>query len=162
MPPMAKTPHVEPDLAEIMRPHAGKTGGLISALHAVQDKLGYLPRETEAAAAHVFNVSRAEVKGVVSFYSDFRRAPVSGICVRVCAAEACQAAGGRALLEEIESRYAVTCGVVSSSADLTLEPVYCLGLCSVAPAAMVGDKLLARADLTAVEMALAGAQREQR
>ena len=100
-------------LTAIVRPFVGRTGGLISALRAIQAARGFLPPETEEAAAAAFNLTRAEVKGVISFYSDFARAPKGGTVIRLCAAEACQAQGARALaanhaaLREVAARYLV-------------------------------------------------------
>lgn len=153
-------PEFEPKLAAIMRPHVGRVGGLISALRAAQDAIGYLPEETERVAAEAFNLSRAEVKGVISFYTDFRRAPAGRTIVRLCAAEACQAAGGRALKAEVERKYALQCGETSPSGDLTLAPVYCLGLCSVAPAAMVGETLVGTADAARIDAAVARSRKK--
>lgn len=132
-------------IAEIIAPFVGRTGGLISALHAVQARIGRLPEETEAVAASLFNITRAEVKGVISFYADFRRAPPGRCVIRLCAAEACQAQGGRSLRRDVEKAFALGCGETSASGDLTLEAVYCLGLCSAGPAAMVDGALMARA-----------------
>jgi len=130
----------------IVAPFAGKTGGLISALRAVQGKIGFLPPETDEVAASVFNLTRAEVKGVISFYADFRRKPAGRTIIRLCAAEACQAQGGRALENEICKRFAIRPGSTSASHDLTLERVYCLGLCSAGPAAMIDAELVANAN----------------
>lgn len=148
-------------VASIIEPHVGRTGGLISALHAVQKAHGYLPPETEAAAAKAFNLSRAEVKGVISFYHDFKREPQGKVVVRVCAAEACQAVGGRDLAAALEKKFALKMGATSASKDLTLEPVYCLGLCSCAPAAMVGEKLVARANADKIERAFEKTKKER-
>ena len=142
------------NLNEIIAPFVGRTGGLISALRAVQDTHGFLPAETDAAAAQAFNLTRAEVKGVISFYADFHRAPKGETVVRICAAEACQAVGGRALTRAVEQTFALKMGETSASGDVTLEPVYCLGLCSCAPAAMVGDKLVVRANAEKVVSAV--------
>lgn len=146
----------------IVRPFVGRTGGLISALRAVQAKIGYLPEVTEAAAAGAFNLSRAEVKGVISFYADFHRAPKGRTVIRLCAAEACQAQGGRDLEREIEKRLAVKHGKTSASGDLTLERVYCLGLCSAGPAAMVDGALMARATPDRIEAAFTAKERRKR
>lgn len=146
---------IETSLSALIEPHVGETGGLISALRAAQAAIGYLPAETEKVAAEAFNLSRAEVKGVISFYADFRRAPAGRTVVRVCAAEACQAAGARGLQAELERKHGVACGETSASGDLTLEPVYCLGLCSAAPAAMVDETLVGRADIPAIDAAIA-------
>ncbi len=132
-------------LTDLIQPYVGRTGGLISACRAIQAKIGYLPPETESAAAAAFNLSKAEVKGVISFYSDFCRSPKGGTVIRLCAAEACQAQGSRPLQAEIERRLAIMPGRTSASGDLTLEHVYCLGLCSAGPAAMVNGKLMAKA-----------------
>jgi len=132
-------------LTAIVRPFVGRTGGLVSALRAIQAERGFLPPETEEAAAGAFNLTRAEVKGVISFYADFSRAPKGKTVVRLCAAEACQAQGGRGLGAEIERRLAISPDKTSASGDLTLEHVYCLGLCSAGPAAMIDGALMARA-----------------
>ncbi len=141
------------------RPSARKKGGLISALRAVQDAHGFLPDETDAAAAEAFNLTRAEVKGVISFYHDFHRQPKGDVVVRLCAAEACQAAGGRDFIAAVEKKFALKMGETSASKDLTLEPVYCLGLCSCAPAAMVGERLVGMADAEKIEKAIARAKK---
>ena len=149
-------------LNEIIQPWVGRTGGLISALRAVQTQVGYLPPEADAAAAAAFNLTRAEVKGVISFYSDFRRAPAGRTVIRLCAAEACQAQGGRALESEICKRFAIRPGATSASNDLTLERVYCLGLCSAGPAAMVDAELVARASPEKLSGLFDARQRERR
>jgi len=148
-------------IAEIINPYVGETGGLITALQAVQAAHGFLPPETEAVAAEAFNLSKAEVKGVISFYADFHRGPQGKTVVRLCAAEACQAAGGRDLAAAVEKKFALNSGETSALRDLTLEPVYCLGLCSAAPAALVGGTLVGRADAQRIEDAVAKHAKEQ-
>lgn len=148
-------PNAEAKLSSIMEAHVGRTGGLISALRAAQAEFGRLPESTEEIAAAAFNLSRAEVKGVISFYADFRREASGTTILRLCAAEACQAAGGRALKDEIEHKHTLKCGETNASGELTLGAVYCLGLCSAAPAAMVGDVLVARADASRIDAAIA-------
>lgn len=148
-------------IASIIESYVGKTGGLITALHAVQKAHGYLPPETEAVAADAFNLSRAEVKGVISFYHDFKREPQGKVVVRVCAAEACQSVGGRELAADLEKKFALKMGETSASKDLTLEPVYCLGLCSCGPSAMVGEKLVAFANADKIANAVEKTKKER-
>lgn len=133
------------ELAAIISGYVGQTGGLISALHAAQARYGFLPPQTDAVAAHAFNLTRAEVKGVISFYADFRREPAGRTTLRLCAAEACQAQGGRALERAVCRHFAIEPGSTSASGDLTLNHVYCLGLCTAGPAAMIDDRLVGRA-----------------
>lgn len=147
------------EITAILRPFAVQTGGLISGLRAVQARIGHLPEGVEKAAAEVFNLSRAEVKGVISFYSDFHRSPKGRSIIRLCAAEACQAQGGRAFSDAVEAHFALKTGMTSDAGDLTIEHVYCLGLCSAGPAAIVDDRLIARATITKVEAAIAASAR---
>lgn len=134
-------------LHDIIAPYVGQTGGLISAMHAVQAELGYLPPEVLPVAADLFNQTKAEVKGVISFYADFRDQRAGATHVRVCVAESCQSMGSRELVAALQERFALKLGETDLARELTIEPVYCLGLCSVSPAAEVNGKLVARANL---------------
>ncbi len=133
-------------LREQLQQYVGEVGGLLKGLLAVQAERGFLPSSIEAAAADVFNVSRAEVKGVISFYADLRMEPAKKVTLRVCEAEACQAVGGRALKARVCQSLGVDITGSPAGADIEIEPVYCLGLCSVGPAVQVNDNLLGRAD----------------
>jgi formate dehydrogenase subunit gamma len=124
--------------------HQHRPGGLLPALHAVQDRLGHVPSAGVQVLADVFNLSRAEVHGVVSYYHHFRSSPPARHVLQVCRAEACQAMGAEALIAHAQER--LGCALHASSADsaVTLEPVYCLGLCASSPAVMVDDEVHAR------------------
>lgn len=133
-------------LREQLQRYVGEVGGLLKGLLAVQAERGFLPPSIEAAAADVFNVSRAEVKGVISFYADLRMEPTKKVTLRVCEAEACQAVGGRVLKARVCQSLGVDVAGSPAGTDIAIEPVYCLGLCSVGPAVQVNDNLLGRAD----------------
>jgi formate dehydrogenase subunit gamma len=89
-----------------------------------------------------------------TFYHDFRREPGGRTDLKICRAEACQAMGGDALGDEARKRLGVDWHGTTKDGEVTLEPMFCLGLCSVAPAAQVGDRLVARADWPKIEEAL--------
>src|SRR5271156_5170971 len=129
---------------EIAAAMADKPGALMLVLHAVNDRLGYIPAEAVPAIARALNLSRAEVHGVISFYHDFRTRPVGRKIIRVCRAESCQAMGAVALAAHIEARLGIRFGETSANRDFTLEPVYCLGNCACSPAIVVGDDLYGR------------------
>jgi formate dehydrogenase subunit gamma len=119
---------------------------LIEILHKLQADLGYVPEETVPVLADALNLSRAEVHGVVTFYHDFRHKPTGRHVLKMCRAEACQAMGCEALVERSENRLGVSCGNGSTSADgrVTLEPIYCLGLCATGPSAMLDGRVVGR------------------
>ena len=117
---------------------------LIEILHKLQAELGYVPEETVPALANALNLSRAEVHGVVTFYHDFRSERAGRHVLKMCRAEACQAMGCEALVERAESRLGVSCGSTSADGRVTLEPIYCLGLCATGPSAMLDGRLVGR------------------
>jgi len=133
----------------LVRPFVGRTGGLIEALHALHARDGYIDAAAIPDIADVFNLSKAEVKGVVSFYVDFRRAPAGRHIIKICQAEACQAVGARALTNKSLKALEIALGDTTASGAVTIEPVYCLGLCASGPAAMVDGALRARLDADA-------------
>lgn len=124
--------------------HKDVPGGLLPALHGIQDALGHIPPDAVPLVAEQFNLSRAEVHGVVSYYHHFRCAPAGRLRVQVCRAEACKAMGADALLGHAKER--LGCDVHGTSADgqCSLEPVFCLGLCASSPAIAVNDEVHAR------------------
>ncbi len=126
---------------DVLERHAGEPGGLLPILHDVQDALGCIPADAVPVIAKGLNLSRAEVHGVVTYYHHFRTEPAGRTVVQVCRAESCQACGADALMAHAEK--ALGCKSHHTRADgaYTLEPVYCLGMCALSPAIMVGDKL---------------------
>lgn len=131
---------------ELIAPHLGEVGGLITALREIQDRCRHIPPEAVGAAADLFNLSLAEIRGVVSFYEDFTDQPLGKTVVRICQAEACQAAGARACTDKASSALGVTLGDTREDGEVSLLPVYCLGLCASGPAVMINDKPFGRAE----------------
>ncbi len=124
--------------------HQGQKGNLLPVLHAIQDDLGHIPDDAVRIVAQALQLSRAEVHGVVSFYAHFRSKPAGATVLEVCRAESCQAMGGDALAEHAKRRLACDFHATTADGSVTLEPVYCLGLCAQSPAVMVNGQPHAR------------------
>ena len=124
-------------------------------LHEIQHSFGHVPDAALPVVAEALNLSRAEVHGVATFYPDFRRSPAGRHVVKICQAEACRSRGATALTGLAEARLGVRLGETRADGKVTLEPVYCLGLCATAPSAMVDNRLVGRLDAAALE-AIAG------
>jgi formate dehydrogenase subunit gamma len=135
--------------------HVGLEGPLLPVLHAIQEAFGHVPEAAVPVIADELNLSRAEVWGVVTFYHDFRREPAGRHVVRICRAEACQSMGGERLAAEAERRLGIGFGETSADGRVTLEAVYCLGLCATAPAALVDGRPVGRLDAAALDDILA-------
>lgn len=142
----------------ILADHRAMPGALLPILHAVQDAFGHVPDRAIPRIALALNVTRAEVHGVVSFYHDFRTTPPGRQTLRLCRAEACQAMGGTAVAQAVLDRLGVDWHGTTPDGAITVEPVYCLGLCACAPAAMLGDTVLGRATPARVAALLEGAR----
>lgn len=134
-------------------------GALLPILHALQEEFGYIDRAAEPLIADILNLSRAEVHGVVTFYHDFRHKPAGRHVLKLCRAESCQARGGDALATHAAERLGIAPGATTADGSMTLEPVYCLGLCSVSPAAMLDGRPVGRLDKTKLDTLLAEADR---
>ena len=119
-------------------------GALLPILHAIQDRLGFLPPETVERVADGLNLSRADVHGVITFYHDFRSAPPGRHVLKMCRAEACQAMGAQALEARLKARLGIDFGQTTPDGAITLEPVYCLGNCALSPAVMIDSQLKGR------------------
>ncbi|MGL4309685.1 MAG: formate dehydrogenase subunit gamma [Paracoccaceae bacterium] len=132
---------IETRVREIVADHSALEGPLLPILHAVQAAIGHVPREALPVIADALNLSRAEVHGVVSFYHDFRDAPAGRNVVKLCRAEACQAVGADDLADHAKARLGVDWHETTRNGAVTLEPVFCLGLCACGPAAMVNGEL---------------------
>lgn len=137
---------IEMVVSRLAAAHAGRRGVLLPLLHDLQEELGLVGEDAVAAVAAELNLSRAEVHGVVSFYHDFRKAPAGRHVVRYCRAESCQSRGGAAVEAALAERLQVAMGETRADGQVTLEPVYCLGLCAVGPNALVDGVPIARID----------------
>ena len=123
----------------------GDPGAMLQMLHHIQQTHQHISEEALSTVADAFNVSRAEVYGVVTFYEDFTLAP-RGRCVDICNAEACQALGSAALLA----------GARQVDADKRIREVFCLGNCAVGPNIRIGHELYARVDSAKLAVLLDG------
>lgn len=151
-------PWSEERTIEIISDHAALEGPLMPILHALQHAFGHVPQEAIPVIARELNLSRAEVHGVVTFYHDFRPELPGKHVLKLCRAEACQSMGCEPLVARAESKLGVSCGETSADGRVTLEAVYCLGLCATAPSAMLDGRVVGRLDDRRLDALLKEAQ----
>lgn len=115
---------------------------LLPALHALQHAFGHVPPAAWSLLAEELGISKAEVRGVMSFYDDFEQEPPRGTRLALCRAEACQARGSEALAARLQA---------DPPAGVAVREAYCLGNCALGPNALVdGERLMGR--LTAARL----------
>ncbi len=126
---------------------------MLPILHALQQAFACVPPDAVPVIAQALNVSKAEVRGTVSFYHDFHETPSARHVLKLCRAEACQANGVERVAAHLASVHGLTPdGTVGA---LTLRTVYCLGNCALGPAALVDDALVAGFDEAAADALVA-------
>ena len=140
--------------AAVIAAHADLAGATLPILHALQATFGYVPEDTVPMIAEAMNLSRAEIHGVITFYHDFRRTPAGQHVVKLCRAEACQAVGAVALAEHVKRRLGIDWHETTPDGRVTLEPVFCLGLCACGPAALVDEVPVSGLDPVTFDAAL--------
>ena len=132
------------ELASIIALHINREGPLLPILNDVQAAFDHVSNDAIREISQALNLTRAEVHGVVSFYHDYRTSPAPRPVIKLCRAEACQARG----VDQLN---------VDGKGRVDIEHVYCLGLCAVGPAAMIGDKVYARIDNATLAALVEGA-----
>lgn len=136
----------------VLLPLRDVPGPVLLGLQSVQKNFGYVSEKAVAFVANYFNVSRADVHGVLTFYHDFRRTPPPKNCIQICVAEACQAVGSRALVVEAEQKFSTAIDVPHP--DLEIKSAYCFGNCALGPATMVNGVLMGRSNVEKLSQVL--------
>ncbi|WP_309668329.1 formate dehydrogenase subunit gamma [Tabrizicola sp.] len=155
---MLDTATVTDRVAEIIEAHVVLEGPLLPILHAIQAEFGHVPQTVLPVIAKALNLSKAEVHGVMSFYHDFREVPAGRHVLKLCRAEACQAMGADRVAAHVQGALGVDWHGTTPDGAVTLEPVFCLGLCACGPAAMLDGRLVGRCDETRVDGLIAEAR----
>ena len=139
---------------EIIAEHALLEGPMLPILHALQEEFGCVGEAAVPLVAAALNLTRAEVHGVVTFYHDYRREPCAPHLLQLCRAEACQSMGSEALAAAVLAKLGVGWHGTTRDGELTVEPVYCLGLCATSPSALLDGEPLGRLNLDKITEAL--------
>jgi formate dehydrogenase subunit gamma len=137
--------------ASIVEEFRSLEGPLLPILHGVQHAFGHVPQEALPVIADALNISRAEVHGVVTFYHDYRKEPAGRHVLKLCQAEACQSMGSDAIAARVKQLLGIDFHETTKDGSVTLEPVYCLGLCACSPSAMLDGEVIGRLDDEAID-----------
>jgi formate dehydrogenase subunit gamma len=141
---------------EIIAGFSADQGACLPILHALQGEFGCVPLSAGPLIADALNISRAEVHGIVTFYHEFRRTPPGRHVLRLCRAEACQAVGADALGVHVRAALDVDWHGTTPDGGVTLEPVFCLGLCATGPSALLDGRPVGRLNAKRVDRMLEG------
>jgi formate dehydrogenase subunit gamma len=138
----------------IIAAHLSMEGAALPILHALQAVFGCVPLDAEPVVAAALNLTRAEVHGIVTFYHEFRRTPPGRHVLHVCRAEACQSVGAENTSTHLRRVLGIDWHQTTTNGAVTLEPVFCLGLCATGPAALVDGHPVGRLDRERIDLML--------
>jgi formate dehydrogenase subunit gamma len=139
---------------EIIAEYLGLEGPMLPILHALQEEYGFISSDAIPVIADALNLTRAEVHGVVTFYHDFRHEPCGHHLLQLCRGEACQSVGSEGLAATVLGKLGVGWHGTTADGEVTVEPVYCLGLCATSPSALIDGEPLGRLDAGKISEAL--------
>jgi NADH:ubiquinone oxidoreductase subunit E len=131
-------------LDEVFAKYAGKKGALIPILQRAQAIYGYLPVEVLQCIADRLGISLGKVYGVTTFYAQFYLQRRGRHVLRVCDGTACHVKGAPALLTAVEDEYGIAADETTEDGQLTMEIVYCMGSCALAPVTVMDGKVIGR------------------
>ena len=131
-------------LDRILEEYGGQKGAVIPILQHAQDIYGYLPKEILAEISKRTGIPLSRLLGVATFYAQFRLSKRGKHLIRVCDGTACHVRGASKCIEAMERSLGVPAGGTSADYEYTMEIVYCLGSCGLAPVAVVDDRVLGR------------------
>lgn len=120
--------------------YRGEPGQLIPLLQAAQESYGYISETAIRYISGVMQETESEIYGVVTFYKQFRLRPLGKYLVRLCDGTACHVNNAKMLRAVIEDTLQLESGDTTEDGLFTLDPVACLGCCSLAPVVMVNDQ----------------------
>jgi formate dehydrogenase subunit gamma len=151
-------PYSDERAREIIAAHLSLEGPALPILHAIQKEFGCVPDAAVREMAKALNISRAEMHGVVTFYHDFHREPHGRHTLKICRAESCQSMGAEKIAKDFLKRLKLEWGGTTPDGALTVEPVYCLGLCAHSPSAMYDGEPIGTVDGARLDEIAAEAQ----
>ena len=125
------------ELQEIAGRYPEPRSGLLPMLHLVQSAEGRVTADGIEACARLLGISAAEVSGVATFYTMYKRRPVGDYHVGVCTNTLCAVLGGDAILERLKEHLGVGNDETTADGAITLEHVECNAACDYAPVVMV-------------------------
>jgi NADH-quinone oxidoreductase subunit E len=124
-----------------LKQFAPEKGNIIKGLQEMQQRDGYLSKAALDQCADYFHIAPAEVEGVVTFYSQFKRVKPGKYRISVCDGTACHIKGTPLILDWISTELGISDGETDDTGLFSLETVACLGCCSLAPVLSINGEI---------------------
>mgnify|MGYP000843943477 FL=1 len=120
--------------------YEGAKGELIPFLQSAQDHFGYIPRHAIQYISSVTSIPESQIYGVITFYSQFRLAPMGKNVIKICVGTACHVSGAKRIVDTVQDVLGIEVGDTTKDHLFSLFTVACLGCCSLAPVMMINEE----------------------
>ena len=136
---------VKAETKEILDKYPKEKDQLIMILNEVQEKYGYIPKQSQMVISEELSIPMAEIYGVITFYSRFTLEPKGKYNISICLGTACYVKGSQSILDRAKERLKIEPGQVTEDGKFFLDDVRCVGACGLAPVFMVNDEVYGNA-----------------
>lgn len=131
--------------------YQGEKGALIPLLQAAQSQYSYIPESAVYRIAAVTGIPASEIYGVVTFYKQFKLTPPGKHIIRVCDGTACHVNGSMTIISVLKEILEIDVDETTIDGLFTLQPVACLGCCSLAPVMMIDEETYGRLNFSGIK-----------
>ena len=137
---------IDEKLEKIAKKYKNVEGGIISALHEVQDTYGYISSTAQKYLSKELNVPMSEIYGIITFYSRFSLVPKGKYNIQVCMGTACYVKGSEKVLNRFKEKLGIKEGETTSDGKFSIESVRCIGACGLAQAIVINEEVYGKMD----------------
>lgn len=142
-------------MIEIGKKYKGVDGGIMEALHEVQNEYGYISEENQKYLSDMLNIPLSEIYGIITFYSRFSLKPKGKYNIQVCMGTACYVKGSEKVINKLKKILGIDIDEVTGDGMFSIESVRCIGACALAPAVVVNADVYGKVTETMIEEIIA-------
>lgn len=136
---------VREETKQILEGYPADKDCLIAILNDIQEKYGYIPKQSQLEVSEYLKMPMAEIYGVITFYSRFTLKPKGKYNLSICLGTACFVKGSQSLLDRAKERLGISSGEVTPDGKFSIDEVRCVGACGLAPVFMVNEEVYGKA-----------------
>ena len=142
------------EMKELLKNYAQDKSNLIQILNEVQEKYGYIPKQSQIEISNYLSIPMAEIYGVITFYSRFTLEPKGKYNISVCLGTACFVKGSQALLDRLKERLKIEEGQTTPDGKFSIDATRCVGACGLAPVFTINNEVYGKATVKKLDEVL--------
>lgn len=142
------------EMQELLKNYSQDKSNLIQILNEVQEKYGYIPKQSQIEISNYLKIPMAEIYGVITFYSRFTLEPKGKYNISVCLGTACFVKGSQALLDRLKERLKIDEGQTTTDGKFSIDATRCVGACGLAPVFTINNEVYGKATVKKLDEVL--------